>query len=58
MGQPLLHYINTYEDNNALGIPTFNSIIKASIGDYIIRDELNDYYSCKPDIFKVTYDEI
>lgn len=31
--------------------------MKASIGDYIIRGAKGEFYPCKPDIFKITYDE-
>lgn len=54
----LLHY-NTQEENNyQLGIPTLEGIMKASIGDYIIRGAKGEFYPCKPDIFKITYDEV
>ena len=50
---------NTQEENNyQLGIPTLEGIMKASIGDYIIRGAKGEFYPCKPDIFKITYDEV
>lgn len=58
VGTNLLHY-NTQEENNyQLGIPTLEGIMKASIGDYIIRGAKGEFYPCKPDIFKITYDEV
>ena len=30
--------------------------MKASLGDYIIKGIEGEYYPCKPDIFKKTYD--
>lgn len=53
VGEVLLKY-----NNNTLGIPTLKDIIKANIGDYIIKGIRREYYPCKPDIFKVTYDEV
>lgn len=40
-------YIDTLEGNHY-----------ANIGDYIIRGVANEFYSCKPDIFKKTYEEV
>ena len=58
VGTNLLHY-NTQEENDyQLGIPTLEGIMKASIGDYIIRGAKGEFYPCKPDIFKITYDEV
>lgn len=60
VGQQLLRYTN--KDNEdpdySVGIPTLEGIMKASIGDYIIRGVAGEPYPCKPDIFKQTYDEI
>lgn len=56
---PLLIYNNVENDDyKALGIPTLEGIMKASIGDYIIKGVRGEYYPCKPDIFKITYDEV
>jgi len=30
----------------------------ADVGDYIIKGVKGEFYPCKPDIFKLTYDEI
>lgn len=54
-----MRYNNTQEeDDYSLGIPTLEGIMQASIGDYIIKGIRGEYYPCKPDIFKVTYDEV
>lgn len=59
VGNQLLRYNNTQEENDySLGIPTLGSIMKASVGDYIIRGVRNEFYSCKPEIFRITYDEV
>lgn len=59
VGNQLLRYTNTGNElDYSLGIPTLEGIMKASIGDYIIRGIRNEFYPCKPEIFKVTYDEV
>ena len=30
--------------------------MEASVGDYIIKGVDGEFYPCKPDIFKMTYD--
>lgn len=39
-------------------IQTLEGDMKASKGDYIIRGVAGEFYPCKPDIFKATYEEI
>jgi hypothetical protein len=39
-----------------LYVHTLEGIMKASIGDYIIKGVQGEFYPCKPDIFKETYD--
>lgn len=59
VGNQLLRYNNTQEENDySLGIPTLECIMKASVGDYIIRGVRNEFYPCKPEIFRITYDEV
>ena len=41
-----------------LEINTLEGPMKASEGDFIIRGINGEYYPCKPDIFKKTYEEI
>lgn len=41
-----------------LPINTLEGNIKASIGDYIIRGVNGEYYLCKPNIFKKTYEPV
>ena len=38
-------------------IPTLEGQHIATEGDYIIRGVKGEYYPCKPDIFKQTYEE-
>ena len=39
-------------------IPTLEGDMRASVGDWIIRGVQGEYYSCKPDIFEATYEEV
>lgn len=39
-----------------LVISTLEGGMIANIGDYIIKGVSGEYYPCKPDIFKLTYD--
>ena len=41
-----------------LKIPTLEGDMKASKGDYIIKGIKGEFYPCKPDIFKSTYNVI
>lgn len=41
-----------------LKIETLEGIIDASIGDYIIKGINGEFYPCKPDIFKITYEKV
>lgn len=44
---PKEYYIITLEGN-----------MRLNIGDWIIRGVKGEYYPCKPDIFKFTYEEV
>ena len=39
-------------------ITTLEGVMKADIGDYIIKGVKGEYYPCKPDIFKMTYEAL
>lgn len=39
-------------------IPTLEGNMKAQMGDYIIKGVQGEFYPCKPDIFKATYEEV
>ena len=43
---------------DALHIPTLEGTMAAHIGDYIIRGVQGEFYPCKPDIFKETYEAV
>jgi len=46
----------TPEGKTFLEIPTLEGVMKASVGDYIIKGVQGEFYPCKPDIFKETYE--
>ncbi len=43
---------------NHLIIPTLEGNHKAEIGDWIIKGIKGEFYPCKPDIFKKTYEKV
>ena len=46
------------EDEMGISILTLEGTMTANIGDYIIKDVKGEFYPCKPDIFKQTYEEV
>jgi hypothetical protein len=53
-------YFNTdFETGNLkLHVQTLEGNMEASVGDYIIKGIKGEFYPCKPDIFKLTYNEV
>ena len=50
-----------YEDivrKDGLSIKTLEGVMKAQIGDYIIKGVEGEFYPCKEEIFKKTYKEV
>ena len=41
-----------------IDIPTLEGVMKASLGDYIIKGVRGEFYPCKPDIFEDTYERV
>ena len=39
-----------------LEIPTLEGVMKANVGDYIIKGVRGEFYPCKADIFEETYE--
>lgn len=39
-----------------LSIKTLEGVMEASLGDFIIKGLKGEFYSCKPDIFKMKYE--
>lgn len=46
------------KDNPYLKIETLEGIMKAPVGDYIIKGVNGEFYPCKPDIFEKTYERV
>ena len=42
----------------SLTIPTLEGQHLASVGDWIIKGVKGEFYPCKPDIFKATYEKV
>ncbi len=45
-------------DKPTLKIDTLEGQHIASVGDYIIKGVKGEFYPCKPDIFKATYEKV
>lgn len=43
-------------DNNVFKVFTLEGVMRASVGDWIIRGVKGEVYPCKPDIFVETYE--
>ena len=43
---------------NKLYIKTLEGVMEANIGDFIIKGVSGEFYPCKPEIFKMTYELI
>ena len=50
--------VEIYGIDYRLYIETLEGTMEANIGDYIIRGINGEFYPCKPDIFKITYEEV
>lgn len=43
--------------NEGIWIATLEGWIEVSMGDYIIKGVVNEFYPCKPDVFEQTYEK-
>ena len=48
----------SFGKDNAMEIPTLEGNYKCSVNDYVIKGIKGEFYSCKPDIFRETYEEV
>lgn len=56
---PVFQQINDSDSSiPKFGIKTLEGVMEASMGDWIIKGIKGEFYPCKPDIFKMTYDEL
>jgi hypothetical protein len=44
------------EDLSHVAISTLEGMMRADLGDYIIKGVKGEFYPCKPDIFDATYE--
>lgn len=58
MGSDTIRVNYEDKDNPYLKIETLEGIMKASVGDYIIKGVNGEFYPCKPDIFEKTYERV
>lgn len=49
---------NCPDQNGALPIITLEGIMRASVGDWIIKGVKGEFYPCKPDVFDATYERV
>ena len=47
-----------WRSSNVMAIETLEGTMTANVGDWIIKGVAGEFYPCKPDIFKATYEEI
>ena len=45
-----------WHDGTDIFIPTLEGVMRASVGDWIIKGVNGEFYPCKPDIFEKTYE--
>jgi len=53
-----LIFVDTVNRSGYYAIKTLEGIMRIETGDYVIRGVKGEFYPCKPDIFKATYDAI
>ncbi len=44
--------------HDGIHIDTLEGTMLVSVGDWIIKGILGEFYPCKPDVFKLTYERI
>lgn len=43
---------------NNMSIETSEGVMRATVGDWIIKGVKGEFYPCKPDIFEATYERV
>ena len=51
-------YLDICIERGGIYIHTLEGQMFAEFGDYIIKGVKGEFYPCKPDIFKMTYEEV
>ena len=41
-----------------IDISTLEGVMRADVGDWVIRGVKGEFYPCKPDLFEATYEEV
>jgi hypothetical protein len=54
----LLNCDATIIASGGMNITTLEGIMRADVGDYVIRGVKGELYPCKPDIFAATYEQV
>lgn len=54
--EPLM-FTQDFRKEEYLLIDTLEGVMKAKVGDYIIKGVHGEFYPCKPDIFHETYED-
>lgn len=49
---------NDNPEMSSIDIPTLEGVMKASMGDWVIEGINGEFYPCKDDIFKATYEKV
>lgn len=44
--------------DSPLEVHTLEGVMRASVGDWIIKGVSGEFYPCKPDIFEATYEPV
>jgi len=52
------HNVKLAEVSQTLHIQTLEGVMIADVGNWIIKGIKGEFYPCKPDIFKETYEEV
>ena len=58
----IIQWLSSYDveaytlNSSELYVKTLEGDMKANIGDYIIKGIKNEFYPCREDIFKMTYE--
>ena len=58
MSDDVLLFPQELRRQETIEIETLEGTMTANIGDYIIKGIKGEFYPCKPDIFKATYEKV
>ena len=58
MSDEPLAFTDDFRKDEYILIDTLEGVMKAKVGDYIIKGVHGEFYPCKPDIFHETYEDL